>query len=117
MRRAVWLAGSLLLGAGSQAQDGASGGQGRAPDPENGGRVFQHWCAPCHATGPKHPGTQALDALYRGAKPGALEARSDLTPEIVRLYVRQGVNVMPFFRLTEISEKELEDLAAYLSKD
>jgi (+)-pinoresinol hydroxylase len=80
-----------------------------------GKRVFDRWCAPCHAPGPRHPGTQALETLYRGAKPGALEQRTDLAPEITRTFVRNGVSVMPPFRKTEITDTELADLAAYLA--
>lgn len=83
---------------------------------ENGHQVFDHWCAPCHAPGPKHPGTQALDALYNGVRPGALEERTDLTVELVSTFVRNGVSVMTFFRKTEISDADLEDLGAYLSE-
>jgi mono/diheme cytochrome c family protein len=78
--------------------------------------TYEKWCAPCHAPGPQHPGTQALDALYKGSKPGALVQRTDLTPPIVKQFVRMGVSVMPFFRKTEISDAELDALAAFLSK-
>jgi mono/diheme cytochrome c family protein len=88
-------------------QDAASAGPGK--------QVFQYWCAPCHAPGPRHPGTQALDALYKGAKPGSLEQRTDLVPELTRQFVRSGVSVMPPFRKTEISDAELAALAAYLA--
>lgn len=80
-----------------------------------GREVFEYWCAPCHAPGPRHPGTQALDVLYKGAKPGALEERTDLTPEITSAFVRTGVSVMPPFRKTEISDADLAALAAYLA--
>jgi mono/diheme cytochrome c family protein len=80
-----------------------------------GDEVFQYWCAACHAPGPRHPGTQALDALYKGAKPGALEERIDLTPEITTTFVRTGVSVMPPFRKTEISDADLAARAAYLA--
>jgi mono/diheme cytochrome c family protein len=80
-----------------------------------GHQVFEYWCAPCHAPGPGHPGTQALDALYRGQKPGALEERTDLVPELTRAFVRNGVSVMPPFRKTEITDDDLEALAAYLA--
>ena len=80
-----------------------------------GNSVFQYWCAPCHAPGPRHPGTQALDSLYKGAKPAALEERTDLTPELTATFVRAGVSVMPPFRKTEISDADLAALAAYLA--
>ena len=82
---------------------------------ERGDEVFQYWCAPCHAPGPRHPGTQALDALYNGQKPGALEAREDLVPALTVAFVRSGVSVMPPFRKTEISDQDLAALAAYLA--
>ncbi len=80
-----------------------------------GNDVFQYWCAPCHAPGPRHPGTQALESLYKGAKPAALEQRTDLVPELTRSFVRTGVSVMPPFRKTEISDADLAALAAYLA--
>ena len=80
-----------------------------------GNEVFENWCAPCHAPGARHPGTQALEALYKGAKPAALEQRTDLLPELTRAFVRTGVSVMPPFRKTEISDSDLEALAAYLA--
>jgi mono/diheme cytochrome c family protein len=82
---------------------------------ERGNRVFQDWCAPCHAPGPRHPGTQALEALYKGQKPAALEQRTDLVPELTRTFVRSGVSVMPPFRKTEISDADLAALATYLA--
>lgn len=81
-----------------------------------GHEVFQKWCAPCHAPGPGNPGTTALAALYKGSKPAALEERTDLTPAVVKQFVRKGVSVMPFFRKTEISDAELDALAAYLAR-
>lgn len=84
---------------------------------ERGLAVFQEWCVTCHGIGPGHPGTQALDHRYRGALPGALEQRTDLSPEIVRGFVRNGISVMPFFRKTEINDAELDALGAYLSRN
>jgi (+)-pinoresinol hydroxylase len=81
-----------------------------------GRKVYEKWCAPCHAPGPGHPGTQALDVLYHGTKPGALEQRGDLTAPFVTTVVRHGVYSMPFFRKTEIDDGELAALAAYLSR-
>ena len=107
-QRLLWIAGvGATVGAlGAQAQDSLAA---------RGGEVFEYWCAACHAPGPRHPGTQALDALYKGAKPAALEQRTDLLPELTRAFVRTGVSVMPPFRKTEISDADLEALAAYLA--
>lgn len=85
-------------------------------DEAQGHEVFQKWCAPCHARGPGYPGTTALAAVYKNSKPGALEDRTDLTVPFVKQAVRNGVFVMPPFRKTEISDAELDALAAYLAK-
>jgi mono/diheme cytochrome c family protein len=105
MRR-IWVVGLVALVAmGAQAQEPRARGQA----------VFENRCAPCHAPGGRHPGTQALEARYKGAKPAALEQRTDLTPELTRAFVRTGVSVMPPFRKTEISDSDLDALAAYLA--
>ena len=78
--------------------------------------MFDKWCAPCHGAGPGKPATAALAFKYKGAKPALLEERTDLTPEIVKYMVRNGVFTMPPSRKTEISDADLDDLAAYLSK-
>jgi len=83
---------------------------------ERGKAVYDEWCAACHDPGPRHPGTQALDALYKGKKPGALEERTDLLPKLTETFVRKGVSVMPPFRKTEISDADLAALAAYLAR-
>lgn len=90
----------------------------RAQDDEHalGEAVFDHWCAPCHDPGPGHPGTQGLQIKYRGTEiPAPLEERTDLTPPVVASFVRQGVLSMAPFRKTEITDAELDALAAYLA--
>ena len=94
----------------------AAAGVAAAQDASTDGKaVFDHWCAPCHGAGPGKPGTAALQALYKGAKPALLEERTDLVPALTKTFVRNGVSVMPFFRKTEISEAELDALADYLA--
>ena len=105
--RCALVAAALAFAVAAQAQDGGK------PD---GKAVFTKWCAPCHGDGPGKPGTAALQALYKGAKPALLEQRTDLAPQVTKTFVRNGVSVMPFFRKTEISDAELEALAAYLAK-
>lgn len=81
-----------------------------------GRTVFNRWCVQCHGQGAEMPGTNALAAKYRSAVPALLEERVDLTPEVVRQFVRHGVSIMPTFRKTEISDRELAALGAYLDR-
>jgi len=87
----------------------------QAPLAERGKAVFDYWCVACHGDGPGNPGTAALQALYSGQKPALLEQRTDLFPELTKSFVRSGVSIMPFFRKTEVSDADLEALAAYLA--
>ena len=104
---AAWLVGSLVPSF-AIAQDG---------EHADGMRVYGKWCAPCHDPGVQHPGTLALTAKYAGAKSGVLLEWTDLRPEITKAFVRTGISVMPFFRKTEISDAELDALAAYLARN
>ena len=82
---------------------------------ERGAAVYNNWCDACHRNADQNaPGTRSLQFKYRGEIPAALEERTDLTPELVEFYVRNGVATMPFFRKTEISDADLAALAAYL---
>ena len=84
---------------------------------ERGAAVFNNWCSACHSRGPQNaPGTASLQFQYQGGVPAALEDRRDLTPELVKLFVRNGVATMAPFRKTEVSDADLEALAAYLTR-
>ena len=87
-----------------------------APAP-SGQAVYEHWCAPCHAPGPGHPGTQSLQFKYGGKTPAVLLDRSDLSPQAVSAFVRQGVLLMAPFRKTEVSDADLAALSAYVAKN
>ena len=89
-----------------------------------GKEVYDYWCATCHGPGlglPGFgglPGTQQLEIKYRGTNISPLlEERTDLVPDFVKVIVRQGVSFMPQFRKTEISDAELDALAAYLARN
>ena len=77
---------------------------------------FQRACRVCHGSGPGKPGTRALRAKYAGKLPALLEQRTDLTPAYVKYIVRHGVTVMPPFRKTELSDADLDAIAAYLGR-
>lgn len=91
--------------------------QDAAGDPAAGRAVYNKWCAPCHDPGVTHPGTHALTVKYQGVKSGVLLEWKDLQASKVKLLVRHGISVMPQFRKTEISDAELDALAAYLSRN
>jgi mono/diheme cytochrome c family protein len=84
---------------------------------ERGEDVYQYWCNACHGPEMAKPGTAALAAKYEGSVSPVLMERTDMTPEFVKLFVRQGVSMMPFFRPTEISNADLDALAAYLARN
>jgi len=84
---------------------------------ERGAAVFNNWCGACHSRGPQNaPGTASLQVKYQGSVPAALEDRRDLTPEVVKVFVRNGVAMMAPFRKTEVSDADLDALAAYLTQ-
>jgi mono/diheme cytochrome c family protein len=96
------------------------------PREQRGREVFHERCAACHGAIPKDligppylppmAGTQALQARYQGAKPAELAQRTDLTAEFVTAIVRGGLNSMPFYRPTELSNDDLAALDAYLTR-
>jgi mono/diheme cytochrome c family protein len=105
-----WFLGLALLGSCATAS------AADAPTLAHGVQVFEKWCMPCHGHGDQFPGTVALSVKYQGKLPGALQDRMDLAPDLVKAAVRTGVSVMPFFRKTEVSDADLDALAAYLSE-
>lgn len=89
-----------------------------APNPAvmEGQRLYTYHCAPCHGAGPGHPGTAALQMKYQGQVPPALADRRDLTSEALQYFIRNGVNAMPYFRKTEISDGDIAAIARYLRR-
>lgn len=91
------------------------------PSIERGKAKFDYACAPCHGMGRGDdgramlPGTAALRLKYRGTIPAALEQRTDLTAATIGAFVRNGSGSMPPFRPTELTDAEIEDIAAYLA--
>ncbi len=78
---------------------------------------YQDYCAVCHGAGAGKPGTLALQAKYKGAKSAVLAERTDLTPQLIKICVRHGIGPMPFFRKTEVSDADLNAIAAYLTRN
>jgi len=88
-----------------------AGSEGAAHRP--GRDVYVHYCADCHEAGEGHPGTMQL-GVRLGAKNAVLRSRSDLTTDYVKRIVRNGLEMMPPFRPTEITDPELDVLADYV---
>jgi mono/diheme cytochrome c family protein len=112
-RVAIWFAACAALAVGGQvfAAD--------VPNPASaspGEAVYQRWCVHCHAAGRGNPGTESLQVKYGGKLPAVLLERTDLAPQAVAVFVRQGVLSMAPFRKTEITDAELAALSAYVAK-
>jgi mono/diheme cytochrome c family protein len=86
-----------------------------AAEVPSGESVYKRWCVHCHSAGRGNPGTESLQVKYKGTLPAVLLDRTDLTPEFVKLAVRQGVLSMPPFRKTEITDAELAVMATWLA--
>jgi mono/diheme cytochrome c family protein len=117
MRRTLFLL--LVIGSGNFLL-------AQKPSETNGKVVFDKWCAPCHgAVAPKNvmfgtgalAGTSALAVKYKGKLPAVLEQRTDLTSVMIKSVVRHGLFGMPITRKTEVSDAELEDVVAYLTRN
>ncbi|MEO0062848.1 MAG: Cytochrome c6 [Pseudomonadota bacterium] len=82
--------------------------------------VFEHSCAPCHGAGhgtdgaPTLPGTAALQRRYGGDPAALLEMRADIEAGFIRLFVRNGSGAMPAFRKSELTDAQIDQIAAYL---
>jgi mono/diheme cytochrome c family protein len=112
-RLAAWIVlGMAYVGYVFAQQDPATRGQ----------QTFDYWCATCHGTalgegGRPLPGTASLASKYNGALPPALADRTDLPSVYIKLVVRGGTEGMPSFRKTEVSDSDLENIAAYLTRN
>ena len=57
---------------------------------------YTNYCSMCHGEGVGKPGTLALQAKYKGQPPALLEKRTDLTPQLIKMYVRNGIRHADF---------------------
>ena len=53
-------------------------------------------------------------AAAHGVKPSVLEQRTDITAKMIETAVRNGINFMPRFRKTEVSNADLAAIVSYL---
>ena len=111
---------SLAIGAavmlvGAFAASGANAGEAAKRPMLTGAQIFAKNCSYCHGPGRDHPGTRQLGDT-RGKEFALLEKRTDLHADYVETIVRHGLNAMPPFKPTVITDDELDRLAKYLAK-
>jgi hypothetical protein len=63
-----------------------------------------------------YPGAAALAIKYKGQQPALLVDRTNLTAELIKAVVRNGLYGMPRTRKTEIDDAGLDDIVAYLTR-
>ncbi|PCJ41191.1 MAG: p-cresol methylhydroxylase [SAR86 cluster bacterium] len=100
--------------------------QDLSPEQASGKVVFDKWCEPCHGRvagglfgglgANALPGTSALGVKYKGDLPAVLEDRTDLVPIYISTVVRNGLYGMPISRKTEVSDTDLDNIIAYLTR-
>jgi cytochrome c5 len=80
--------------------------------------VFEHQCGACHLAGGMGTNLLTKQRMLAGEPPekGLLVNRTDLTPDYVKQVVRNGKNAMPAQTRVDITDAELEEVAAYLGK-
>ncbi|MGX7895992.1 c-type cytochrome [Tsuneonella sp. HG222] len=106
---------AALSGVAQGSERSASPGRSPAVGATTGSAVYEKWCATCHSDGPRMPGTLALEVKYGDKARSVLTNRTDLSPQVITYFVRNGVGPMPRFRKTEITDAELAQLSEFLS--
>lgn len=106
---------ALTMGACAKELASEPTAMAAAPGPKSGKDIYAHWCADCHDPGPGHPGTLRMEGDF-GAESSVLLRFPNLDAETVKFAVRNGFQMMPPFRVTEISDEELDRLAQFVVK-
>jgi (+)-pinoresinol hydroxylase len=83
------------------------------PVQAHGKQAYDHICIYCHA-----PGVWGANSLARrmDKEHAVLENRTDLTAAGIRAVVRTGIGSMPPLRRTELSDADVDAIAAYLTR-
>ena len=84
----------------------------------NGEALFSNRCGSCHLTGGMGTNLLTKQRVAAGEPPesGLLANRTDLTADYVKAVVRMGKVAMPRLSRTEVTDSELDAIAAYLGK-
>lgn len=84
----------------------------------DGKALFENHCGACHLIGGMGTNLLTKQRVMAGETPdkGLLANRTDLTPDYVKQVVRMGKNAMPAQTRVDLTDAELESVAAYLGK-
>ncbi len=84
----------------------------------DGAALFSNLCGACHLAGGMGTNLLTKQRLMLGEPPesGLLEKRKDLTQTYVKIVVRRGRMAMPSLTRVEVTDAELDSIAAYLGK-
>jgi len=107
MKRALAMVAFLCVSGGACAADQLTTLQAK------GKQAYDHICIYCHA-----PGVWGTNRLARrmDKEHAVLENRTDLTAAGIRAVVRMGIGSMPPLRRTELSDADVDAIAAYLTR-
>lgn len=114
LRPGLLLALSLAAGCGDQPLGGRVEQATAAAPVSEGQALFETHCISCHGAGLDRPGTMRL-AERLGPEQAPLLNRPELPPEYIKLVAREGFKLMPPFRPTELDDRQLDVLAAYIA--
>ena len=95
----------------AQSADDATATPATQPSPRE---LFERECGICH--GPVGTGTMML-ARRMDEDKAQLARRTDLQPGYVKVVVRNGIASMPAITRVEVTDDELDQIAAYLAGD
>lgn len=115
-REALIVLGVLLaVGAGGAGAGAAlAAGEGSLAAQEQQGKLlYGRTCIYCHG-----PGLWATNRIAKrlDKEHALLENRTDLSADGIRAIVRSGVGSMPPLRKTELSDADVDAIAAYLTR-
>jgi mono/diheme cytochrome c family protein len=103
---AFFMAGTVATAAGNGAPLSARQMEGR--------QLFEATCIHCHD--PSGWGTRDL-ARRLGADRSRLMERTDLDADYIRAVVRKGINSMPWYTRTDLSDRQIEAISDYLRRN
>lgn len=100
---------AMLLAGGVAMADEVS----LSPQELQGKHAYDRICIYCHG-----PGLWGANLLSKrlGKDHALLESRTDLPAPAIRAMVRSGVGSMPPMRKTELSDSDVDAIAAYLTR-